>query len=78
MEFDSKAKVGALVQRARAFMKKKTAEEAAEDDVERPPGSLYTCSEYSTIRSCAAHWQCYRQDEDHMMGSRDITQTMEV
>ncbi|KAN0133214.1 hypothetical protein V8E53_008938 [Lactarius tabidus] len=32
VEFDSKAKVGALVQRARAFKKQKTAEEAAEDE----------------------------------------------
>jgi hypothetical protein len=30
--FDSKAKVGALVQRVRAFKKQKTAEEAAEND----------------------------------------------
>jgi hypothetical protein len=30
--FDSKAKVGALLQRARAFGKQKTAEEAAEDE----------------------------------------------
>jgi hypothetical protein len=33
--------------------------------------SAGTCSEYPTICSCAAHWQCYRQDEDHVMGSRD-------
>jgi hypothetical protein len=32
VEFDSKAKVGALVQRARAFRKQKTAEEAAENE----------------------------------------------
>jgi hypothetical protein len=30
--FDSKAKVGALIQRVRAFRQQKTAEEAAEDD----------------------------------------------
>jgi hypothetical protein len=30
--FDSKAKVGALIQRARAFKKQKTAEEAAGDE----------------------------------------------
>jgi hypothetical protein len=30
--FDKKAKVGALVQRAHAFKKQKTAEEAAEDE----------------------------------------------
>jgi hypothetical protein len=31
VQFDSKAKVGALVQKARAFRKQKTAKEAAED-----------------------------------------------
>jgi hypothetical protein len=35
VSFDGKAKVGALVQRARAFKKQKTAEEAAEEQVER-------------------------------------------
>jgi hypothetical protein len=32
VEFDNKAKVGALVQRARAFKKQKLAEEAKEDE----------------------------------------------
>jgi hypothetical protein len=32
IEFDSKAKVGALIQRARTFKKQKTAEEAAEEE----------------------------------------------
>jgi hypothetical protein len=69
--FDGKAKVGVLVQRAHTFKKQKLAEEA-EDEALRRAASAGTCSEYPTICSCAAHWQCYRQDEDHVMGSRDI------
>ncbi|KAN0140704.1 hypothetical protein V8E53_001531 [Lactarius tabidus] len=54
--FDGKAKVGALVQRARTFRKQKLAEEAKDEALRE---------------QLALARACYRQDEDHVMGSRD-------
>jgi hypothetical protein len=52
MTFDSKAKVGALVQRVRTFKKQKLAEEAEEDDQEEQQALAHAVStqQYAVVR----------------------------
>jgi hypothetical protein len=52
VKFDSKAKVGALVQKARAFRKQKTAEEAEEEALEEQQALARAVStrQYAIVR----------------------------